>query len=210
MDREYWDQYYMRNGGVHYPTPFAEECARRWIPAGSRILELGSGNGRDAFFFAEHGHQVAGIDQSEFITAQNSARARQWLKEDRLEFRADDFTRFPPAVRLAPNVVYSRFSMHTVSRERRDHVAREVYRLLPADGLFLVECRTTNDALINQGQRLSETETMTDHYRNFVDADEFLRLLLATGYKARFFIEDSGLAVFGNDDPVVSRYVMRK
>ncbi len=210
MDKSYWDSYYRLKGGVHYPTSFAETCLQSWIPRNSCILELGSGNGRDAFYFAEHGHMVIGIDQCEFVTAQNRQRAREWCKQDRLTFVSSDFTEFPLELQATPTVVYSRFSMHTISKPQREHVAEKIYELLPESGIFLIECRSTRDPLLNEGRRLSDTETVTDHYRSFVDANEFLALLLSVGYRPKFFVESNGLATFERDDPVVARYVVTK
>ena len=77
-DREYWDDFYEGQHAVGYPSPFAEFCESHFLDDTSLILELGSGNGRDAFYFYDRGHQVVAFDQSHAafdLCARRSAEA---------------------------------------------------------------------------------------------------------------------------------------
>jgi tellurite methyltransferase len=213
MDKEYWNSYYAARKAIHYPSPFCEYCCKDWIKPQSRILELGCGNGRDAFYLAENGHTVVGLDQSDVAVSDNTKRIAEHNVGDRLKFITDDFTR-PSAKTLNSDrpfdVVYSRFTLHSVTEEEQQSIIQWVYEALPSKGTFLIECRTKNDPLFSQGKRISDTEAITDHYRRFADANVLLREFLAMGFQARYFIERDNLAVFGNDNPVVARYVLAK
>ena len=68
MDKNYWDNYYQSFGddkNIIKPSSFAQFILDKYITKKKlNIIELGSGNGRDAIFFAHHNHNVIAIDQS--------------------------------------------------------------------------------------------------------------------------------------------------
>jgi tellurite methyltransferase len=211
MDKDYWDSYYASSKAVHFPSSFCE-YSLTWIPAESRILELGCGNGRDAFFLAERGYDVIGIDQSDVAIQTNIARSADYGEGRRPRFMVDDFSQ-PDLSKYATfraNVVYSRFTLHSITEAQQAAVLSWVFDYLPQGGLFAIECRTNNDPLLEKGRRISATEAVTDHYRRFLDANAFLLLSLNAGFKARYFIEANNLAIFGDDNPVVARFVLGK
>ena len=213
MDKEYWDSYYAARKAINYPSAFCEHCCDEWIAPKSRILELGCGNGRDAFYFAENGHTVIGLDQSEVAISDNRRRTPEYNVDGRISFVTGDFTAPSPSTLRASqpfDVVYSRFTLHSVTESEQASIIGWVYEYLPEDGAFLIECRTNRDPLFSKGKRVSDSEAITDHYRRFVDANALLRSLLDAGFKARFFIERNNLAVFGDEDPVVARYILVK
>jgi hypothetical protein len=60
----HWESFYTQgraDGVPTGPSPFAQWVAERVEP-GSRIIELGSGTGRDAIWLARQGHPVIGSD----------------------------------------------------------------------------------------------------------------------------------------------------
>ena len=68
MDKNYWDEYYKLHGGdkeISDPSSFAKFVLKNFFSERKfNIVELGSGNGRDAIFFACNDHSVIAIDQS--------------------------------------------------------------------------------------------------------------------------------------------------
>lgn len=60
---EHWASFY-RDHKAAPPSPFAIACVPRF-PAGTSLLELGCGNGRDAAFFAKNELRVTAFDRSE-------------------------------------------------------------------------------------------------------------------------------------------------
>ena len=69
MDKSYWNKYYSKKLGVQEPSSFAV-YALKMMSDGDSILELGCGNGRDSFFFADNGIQVFALDQSKIVINQ--------------------------------------------------------------------------------------------------------------------------------------------
>jgi tellurite methyltransferase len=73
----YWNDEWKKAGAASpwaTPEPWAVEHAST-LPAGSRILDLGTGLGRHALAFAEMGHTVTALDAAEASTAAVAAAA---------------------------------------------------------------------------------------------------------------------------------------
>ncbi len=204
MDKQYWNQYYAERSSPTEPSSFARHTATR-LSHGTTILELGCGNGRDAFFFADQGHQVSACDQSAvIIQALNDGPKRG------PQFFVDNIgdMQFRPEAAIA--VVYTRFVLHALSNAEAGRAYAWIYAQLPAGGLFLSESRSVNDPLRGVGERLAEHLYMTDHKRRFLDRTELLHELEQVGFVIDEAIEENGLAVYKDDDPTVIRLVARK
>ena len=79
------------------------------------------------------------------------------------------------------------------------------YKLLNKNGQFFVECRSINDPLSSKGEILSHAERVDGHYRRFIILEEFKQRLGQVGFQVIEAIESNGLALFGEEDPVVIR-----
>jgi hypothetical protein len=60
------------------------------------------------------------------------------------------------------------------------------------------------------GEVLSPTERIHGHYRRFIVLDEFRDRLTKRGFVIENEVESNGLAVYGEEDPVVIRVTARK
>jgi len=207
-DHEFWDEFYEGQNAVGYPSPFAEFCESHFLDDTSLILELGSGNGRDAFFFYDRGHQVVAFDQSHSAFEHCQRRAAEVKYPERVRFVNHDFTRIDPAGYPDVDAVYSRFTLHSVDAEAEARVLDVAWRLLGPGGQLLLEARTVNDPLYGKGTEVGRHEFITDHYRRHIDAQELLTSVLERGFLLHFFHESDGLAVYQDEDPVVVRMAL--
>ena len=204
MDKQYWNKYYAEQTSPTEATSFARHISSQ-MPPRSTILELGCGNGRDAFFFAEAGHQVLACDQSAVIIQALKDGAQQGPR-----FFVDNIgdMQFRPEGTI--DIVYTRFVLHALSNEEAGRAYDWIYAQLPAGGLFLSESRSVNDPLRGDGERLAEHLYMTDHKRRFLERTELIQELEQVGFVIDEAVEDNGLAVYKDDDPIVIRLVARK
>ena len=215
-DRSYWNEYYKKAAAPSGASSFAEFCAENYLtPEGFPcIAEFGCGNGRDSFYFAGLGYKLSCVDISEVGIETNAARAeKDGIPKDALEFRVGNFAEELPSIaeqRGLLDGIYSRFTMHAVPYDVQLEIVARAYEYLREGGMFLVECRTLNDPLMQQGEQLSSSERITDHYRRFIDSSNFISQLMAVGFEPMYFIEKNGLAVYKDDDPVVGRFIFRK
>ena len=99
MDTKYWNNYYQNHGkdkGISKCSSFAQFCIENFFTKKNlNIIELGSGNGRDAIFFAKYKHNVTAIDQSTIaidIEKQNlDAEVKKYVNPKALDFIQENY-----------------------------------------------------------------------------------------------------------------------
>ena len=84
------------------------------------------------------------------------------------------------------------------------------HALLGQGGELHVECRSINDPMARKGEVISPTERIHGHYRRFLVMDELVARLADAGFVVESSLESNGLAVFGDEDPVVIRILAKK
>lgn len=184
------------------PSRFALFAADHWLKQATDILEIGCGNGRDATWFASNGHRVTGLDLSE------KAIAACLLQQSAAEFVVGDFSEISIDRRFS--VIYSRFTLHSVDDETEAGTLDSVSRHLRPGGRFIIEARTIYDELCGRGERISDREWIHEnHYRRFLEPVEFISRAAEFGFIPEYILMSSGLAPWGDQDPVVIRVVFR-
>jgi adenylylsulfate kinase-like enzyme/SAM-dependent methyltransferase len=206
--RQYWDSYYKKRCAPIAPSSFAIFCSENYLTDHCHLLEFGCGNGRDSFYFAKN-HRVTAIDESGVVVEANRVRALQEGMMS-MDFIHGQYGMPLSGLPVQVDAIYSRFVIHAMPEEAETRALEESWRLLKAEGRLLLEFRTTLDPLMKKGERISETERKTDHYRRFVDFSTFCNKVTSLGFSLDYKIEKRGLARFGNDDPVVGRIVAVK
>ena len=129
MDKKYWENYYKKNEGADYPSPFALFCFNNYLKPKMKIIELGCGNGRDAFYFSNNGLTVYSVDQSATIIRKNEINRKNLGSTNNLKFIVADFTRDFPEI-SGVDVIYSRFTMHSIAEDEQNIVLNNAYRIL--------------------------------------------------------------------------------
>lgn len=170
--------------GGYPPGPangFARRCAARYAPMSAApldVLELGCGGGADALYFARLGHRVTAVDFSPSAVAATAAAARR--RDLALTVRRVDYARPPlPFPDGAFDLVYSHLSLHYFPDELTVRLFAEVRRVLRPGGVCCVRCKSPDDPLYGQGERLGEDIYCRDgHVRHFFSR-EYLAAQLA-------------------------------
>jgi ubiquinone/menaquinone biosynthesis C-methylase UbiE len=209
MDKEYWNNFYSIHSsdtGLHDPSSFAVFCSDNFFKESQNLVELGSGNGRDAFYFASLNHDVVAIDQSkvaiQFDKKHLDNYSIDFILHDFLTYNYDELSRI--------DVFYSRFTIHSITEEQEDLLLNKLYDSLSIDGLVCIEVRTIKDKLFGMGEYCGGNTYMTDHKRRFIDAQIFLHKVLLFGYDLLFYTEQDGLSIYKDDNPVLLRIVLKK
>ncbi len=207
-EAKYWNSFYkdsINSKKFKQPSPFAEFCAESFFSSQSkklRILDIGCGNGRDSIAFSALGHEVLGIDRSEFVEKSNPKIKNLNFKQ--LEISAID------QIPLDFDIIYCRFVLHSINEATQNNLLRTLFEKSNPNAIFLFEFRTDRDPLMQEGDHISENERITTHYRRFINTAKFSEIIAEIGFKVAFFVESNGLAKFENEDPVVARYCLRK
>jgi tellurite methyltransferase len=203
MDKDYWEQFYTQaDGGRRSPSLFARYCLNEHLEENMTVIELGCGRGADSEYFAAHGVAVSACDQSHHVEPMQSINPR---------FFAGDFTQLADIQAGVPeqvDIVYSRFSIHSVTAEDEDRVLGWVPELLKSGGKFLIEARSTKDDIYGKGECVGpHIYLLDDHRRRFIQADEFRQKLVDSGFKIDYLAEERGFAPYNDEDPICLRVV---
>ena len=169
-----------------------------------KLIELGCGNGRDSVYFAQQKINVTAIDQIEeemdYLNKKHSLY--------NLNFKADDFTNLDDDKKY--DYIYSRFTLHSVNEKAEKRVFDWITKQLNDEGLFFLEVRSINDPMFEKGEKISESENVTTHYRRYLDFNETIEKLENRGLKIIYKLESQGLAKYKDDDPTLIRIVAQK
>ena len=208
MDFNYWEQYYLKQNAELMPSLFAHYVADLLGDKKAEIIELGCGNGRDAVFFAKEGHMVDAIDQ---CYNEICFLMKQYQYLDNLDFRCDDFT---DMVDDQPyDVVYSRFTLHSISKEQQDHTLDWAYRNLKKDGLLCIEVGGQKNEIYKVGEAVvneKDAYILDDHYRRFLNFDDLCDYLKKLGFTLDFAAEAKDFAPFNGQNETYIRVIARK
>lgn len=208
MDLFYWNGFY-KECGVEIPSQcstFAKFCFDKRYFDGSRIYDLGAGNGRDATFFCSNGFEVVAVDQVDLEAL--SGR----YDVDGLTYLQSDFcspTVFE-AISDAPSTVsvYSRFSLHAISEIDQSQLISKLDECSKIETVA-IEARSIFDSRFGVGEPADRNAFIDTHYRRFIDPEE-LYDLLSQRFRIVFFEVSDGLSPYQSDDPVVVRLVGRR
>jgi len=204
LDKKYWDRYYADHHALGQPTSFAKSIIKT-LPAKSRLMELGCGNGRDAYYFASRGHLVSACDQSDVII-----NALPNVGENSPHFFVDNLRNMTPRPNETFDVVYARFVLHALSDDEAQQAFKWTFDHLKSGGKFYSESRSIKDPIFGDGEKVDEHIYKTDHRRRFLVKKDLLSDLESLGFTIYQVVEDQGLAVQKDSDPVVIRVIAYK
>eukprot|EP01116_Phalansterium_solitarium_P011296 TRINITY_DN26933_c0_g1_i1.p1 TRINITY_DN26933_c0_g1~~TRINITY_DN26933_c0_g1_i1.p1 ORF type:complete len:266 (-),score=43.91 TRINITY_DN26933_c0_g1_i1:269-949(-) len=209
INKAYWDAFYKKGEVPQECSTFAESVLAK-VSKTDPLLELGCGNGRDAFYFAKHGIPVWATDLSDVSILDLNNKVDESKNP---HFFAADFTKLPtPYENTQFGTVYSRFTLHAVKAEEASRALSWSWRNLKEGGALLIEVRSVLDPLCGQGEPVEGERDawMTTHYRRFVRKDELVAELTALGFEIEFLLEQNNLTIYQNDNPVLIRVHARK
>lgn len=212
MDKNYWENIYSKQLEEDKPSLFASFIANTLGINGKRLVELGCGNGRDAIFFANVGAKhVEAIDQCENIITLLTHRFQQ-IKN--ISFRCDDFTCMKDVeLESKFEIVYSRFTMHSISKEQEKRVIQWAYRNTLSGGAFCIEVRGQKNEIFGVGVPVegeNDAFILNDHYRRFIHFDSLCKELTTLGFILSFAKEEKGFAPYNGQDETYIRVIASK
>ena len=214
MDKKYWNNYYQNfasDKSMNQPSSFAQFIHSKYLLNKKfNIIELGSGNGRDAVFFAHHFHHVIALDQSknamEVIKKNINQKIANYFYPKALDFVLEDYSKYKKV-----DMFYSRFSIHSITKKNELELLPKIYNALKDKGLFCIETRTTKDPIYGKGQPCGDHTFIKDnHKRRFIDAMEFREQVSKLGFKEKYFVEKNNLSIFKKDNPTLMRIILEK
>lgn len=205
----YWTDYYRSGAVPEEPSLFAQYVLQNYVQEGDRLIELGCGNGRDARFFAANGVGVIAVDQ---CSAEIEELAKSNGTHENLHFKVADFTDMPDS-EDPYDAVYSRFTLHSVTAEGQKNAIAWSYRNLAPGGRLCIETRGQKNELFQKGKPVdgeADAFIYNDHYRRFVEFDDFTKQIVDSGFELVEAVEDIGFAPFEDTNYHFIRAIAKK
>ncbi|HEX6248967.1 MAG TPA: methyltransferase domain-containing protein [Nocardioidaceae bacterium] len=202
--RDYWEGFYASEASRKVPTepsPFARWVAQR-EGAPAPMVDIGTGTGRDALWFARQGFDVVGLDYAHSAVALATSHAEGEGLSARFQqlnlYHDDEMTETGAklAAELRPELLYARFFVHALEDDGRENLWRLAGLLLRDGGRAYLEFRVTET-----------NHVFGEHFRHFVSPDVVIGEIEAHGGRVEHHEVGTGLAVYKDEDPLVCRIV---
>ena len=200
----YWDKYYKKLKGNLRPSKFAISIRNFLKNYEGNLYDIGCGNGRDTVFFNRNKLNCIGIDQSREVINKN----KKSFKIYKNKFIKKNFIKLNYFNSKKNYSIYSRFSIHSVSKEKENEFFKNLKKLKKLQYLF-IEVRTIYDELYGVGKKVAKNAYVTDHYRRFINPIEFKKKL-KKDFKILKFKISKNFAPFKNENPKVLRVIAKR
>ena len=206
-DGKHWDSYYGSTSKVAAPLSPSQFAAFVLSELAGKIVNMvdfGCGNGRDALFFAHHGHQVVGVDASKVAidscAERAPANARFMCSSIDAPGLSKQVKQMLDSGEGRETGIYARFFLHAIDGELQAIFLKMCRDVLPVGGKCFFEFRTERDQ--------HQTKVTPDHYRRFISPLDFMRDARIAGFDVAYFVEGFGFAKYRQDDAHVARFVL--
>lgn len=202
----YWNQFYGKAPKeLQEPSEFAK-FVLKYLEPDKKIMDIGCGNGRDSVYFATNKMIVTGVDASETAITQ-----LQKHNINNAFFVCDDFVTCKALYQMQYDYFYSRWTVHAISERQEDELLRNISDSLKKEGLFFIEARSTKDELYGKGKKVAKNAFIyNNHFRRFIDKQEFERKLEELGFKIIFIEEKKGFSQTKESNPTLIRLIAKK
>ena len=209
-DLSYWNKFYKKKEKKILCSNFAKFIKKKIINKKSNILEIGTGNGRDAFYFSKYSKNIIAIDQSKIAINNNKLRAKR-LRIKNLIFKSfslNNFTKIRKKNLI--NLIYARFFIHSIDQKKENFFLKKLISFNNLKPLIVLEFRTTKDKLMKKGKKISKFERYTDHYRRFIETKKFEKKIKNMGFIIIYKKFGINLSKTKNDNPHLCRIIFKK
>jgi ubiquinone/menaquinone biosynthesis C-methylase UbiE len=210
IEEVYWANFYARTEYTSGSTFFDFVNARPDVPGS--VIDIGCGDGRDAFAFGVSGRRVLGLDRSHIGVRHATKKAETMGFPDLVRFQACDVgdeaaLRAVLTEELAnapegPVLFYARFFLHSITEDIQETLMGVVRDCARPGDMFAAEFRTDKDE--------KNMKVHTKHYRRFQNGPAFgVRLHEDYGFDVIFEQEGTGLSPYKGEDPELYRVLAR-
>ena len=174
----------------------------------SVLLDIGTGDGRDAFFFHNKVKLIFAMDQSSVAIKNNNIKKNK-LNLKNIFFKKMSINNLKYFKSKKIKYVYARFFLHAINRKKEDIFLNNLKKNFDSKTLIALEYRTIKDKLMKKGKKISKYERFTDHYRRFVDPKKFDEKIKKRNFKTIYKKQGINLSKTPKDNPYLCRIVFR-
>ena len=212
LNKNYWEKIYSKKKQLRQPSNFAKFIYKKFLRKRKKpkLIDIGCGNARDAFFFYKKKIKVTGIDRSSKAILSNIRYANK-LNFKNINFKKLDINKKTILKNNQYDYIYLRFFVHTIPQSSQKRLFELIKRISKKNkSLVLIEFRTDKDPLKEKGKVLSNNETINTHYRRFIESEKFINLFQnCVKCELVYKREGRGLSIVGKDNPHLCRLVFK-
>ena len=158
-------------------------------------------------YFLAKGHRLTAIDGSDEAI---DKLVKKIGSNEKALFVCDDFVKCHALYQMQYDCVYSRFTLHAITDDQEDELLTNVKEALSSGGILCIEARTIHDELFGRGTKVGHNAyEYNDHFRRFIDVDEFRDKLKDMGFDVEYIEEAQGFSKTADSDPVLMRVIAR-
>jgi SAM-dependent methyltransferase len=158
--KKHWDDVFAKNSAFfgEEPSVFAQTSLELFQKEDARlILELGCGQGRDTFLFAQQGFEVTCMDYSETAISAVKAKAQEANLTDKIHAQTHNLKEAMPFLDNSFDACFSHMLLcMQLSTAEIGFVLRETHRVLKPGGLAVHSVRNNFDKHYRAGTHLGE------------------------------------------------------
>tara|TARA_A100001388_G_C28768746_1_gene502451 strand:+ start:577 stop:1230 length:654 start_codon:yes stop_codon:yes gene_type:complete len=208
----YWDLYYSNKKTKFKPSNFVKQVIKKkFINKKSVIIELGCGDGRDTFFFSRKVKKIYAFDKSIKIINRNK-KLQSLKKIKNISFKAGDIKNnkiFDKIKKKKFSIIYARFFIHAINEKLENRLFNKLKLMSPLNCHICLEFRTTKDKLMKKGKKISKYERITDHYRRFININDFIKKIKKYNFEIIEIKQGINFSKFGSDNPHICRLILK-
>lgn len=189
MNKEYWPAYYNKYQSPIEASDFAQFVNTK-IKKGSKIVDIGCGNGRDTQYFEQCGHTVFAVDNVEIT----NFLGKNLINCDALNLD------------IVSDVYYSRFFIHTLSENDFDIFLKTISNIIQ-NGTLFIETRAIDGEikkLVTFKSPIGE-----EHCRMLYSVD-YLQHKFNKHFKIESISQSNQFAKYKNENPLIIRAILKK
>ena len=201
----YWNEFYKKNS-INSESTFAKFTYKKIKNIRGKVLDIGCGNGRDAYFFNKKGFDVTAIDISQKAIHKNSR-----VKIKNLVFKKFDVGK--DKIKTKFEIIYCRFFVHTLDEKLEDKLIHIIKNTRKENTMVFFEFRNYKDKIFgnfkaNEHNKIIEFEK--GHIRRIIDPKVFQKKFTSKT-KSKIIYQKSGinLSIVKKDNPNLTRMIFK-
>lgn len=175
-DEEYWNTIWEKAERVSVSN-YAKRCyAKIENNDYQTLLDVGCGNGKDSIYFAKKGLHVTAVDfsstaieQLKQTIAEKALSNINTIKEDILYLDMDD---------NSFDVIYAHLSLQYFDDEITTRIFDKLYKILKPEGMIFIRCKSKDDHLYGQGEKIGDDMFIKGHIRHFFSKEYMIKKLI--------------------------------
>jgi len=206
--KKYWNSYYKKKKNNQKPSNFSYFISKKYLNKHNILLDIGTGDGRDAFHFTKKVKFIYGIDISNVAIKRNNKQAKL-LNLKNILFKNISIIDLNKIKNRKIDFIYGRFFLHAIDSIKENIFLNNLKKHFNIGTFVALEFRTTKDKLIKLGKRIGKYERITDHYRRFIKVKNFEKKLKAKKFKIIYKKQGTNLSKTKNENPHLCRLIFK-